>query len=128
MKLWAHCQRCLVCSECLIQKDAYVQREIPFPQWGLDSLHEATTNGLCEGLDLREQRVQAQLGEAGAPGLVPDEHRDVSPPGCPFSLVSSGECIQHSRLTHVNTVSPDRGCPCCWVFNEAFQPHARHGP
>lgn len=34
MKLWALCQRCLVCSKCLIQEDAYVQREIQFPQHG----------------------------------------------------------------------------------------------
>lgn len=65
MKLCTHCQRCLVCLTCLIQEDAYVRGEIQFLPCGLDGLHEATTSWLCKGLDLREQRVQAHLCEAG---------------------------------------------------------------
>lgn len=91
MKLWAHCQRCLVCSKCLIQEDAYVEGEIQFPQCGLDCFHEATTSWLCKGLDLKEQRVQAHLCKAGTLSLVSDERSDVSTRGCPFALVSRGE-------------------------------------
>lgn len=32
VKLWAHCQKCLVCLRCLISENACVQREIQFPR------------------------------------------------------------------------------------------------
>ena len=69
MKLWAHCQRCLVCSECLIWENACVQTEIQFPRWGLESLHHATATWFCQTLDLGpgEQRFQAHISKALAP-------------------------------------------------------------
>lgn len=118
MKLWAHCQRCLVCSKCLIQEDAYARGEIQFPQCGLDSIHEATTGWLCKGLDLREQSPHTSVNwDAEFRGC-----------GCPFALVSRWAGDPYSTLARRSTLSPHSGCPYCWVFTAAYRRRAQHRP
>ena len=117
MKLWAHCQRCLVCSECLIWENACVQREIQFPRWGLESLHHATATWLCQTLDLSpgEQRFQAHISKVLAPSPGPRQAQ-----WClhPFALVNWKEYMHHSKLTLTGTLTLNRRYP--WKLGTGF--------